>query len=61
MIFRISQNRAAIVIDAIEETMKDGTEVSAGFIVVDDLAQLEDLRAHIDAYIANHNQIPTDR
>ena len=54
MIFRISQSRAAIVIDAIEETLKDGTEISAGFIVLDDLSQLEDLRANIDAYIANH-------
>lgn len=54
MIFRISQSRAAIVIDAIEEIMADGTEISAGFIVLDDLYQLSALRSHIDAYIANH-------
>ena len=54
MTFRITTVRHSIVIDAIEETMKDGTEISAGFIVLDDLFQLEALRAHIDAYIANH-------
>lgn len=54
MIFRISQSRAAIVIDAIEEIMADGTEISAGFIVLEDFYQLSALRAHIDAYIANH-------
>ena len=61
MIFRISQSRAAIVIDAIEETMADGTEISAGFMVRDDLSQLSALRRAIDAYIANHKEIPTDR
>lgn len=54
MTFKISRSHSAIVIDAIEETLTDGSEVSAGFLVLDDFAQLEDLRAHIDAYIANH-------
>lgn len=54
MTFKISRSHRAIVIDAIEETMADGTEISAGFIVLDDLSQLEALRRAIDTYIANH-------
>lgn len=54
MTFKISRSHRAIVIDAIEETMADGTEISAGFIVLDEFSQLEDLRTQIDTYIANH-------
>lgn len=61
MIFKISRTKTGIVIDAVEEKLTDGTEISSGFIFLDKTIDLFRLRDSIDAYITRNNLTPTSK
>ena len=58
MTFKVYPFKSHVFVDAIEEIRPDGTEVSHGFFLLNDVDELLLLRDTINAFIENLNLTP---